>query len=258
MDLPHIEHLDPKAQRRIDVARLRRALTTSLAGVLALVLIFFMLQPLLPVDALSVQPHALQGLVGMLTAPLLHGSPGHLATNAFALLLLGTLAGSVVPRATVRALPLLWVGSGIGAWLLGEPGTHHLGASGVTLGLLLLLMTLGIARHERAVIAASMIGMMFFGGVLAAVLPGEPGISWQSHLGGAVAGVIAGMLFRNADPMPQRRRYSWELEEELEARIDMDDDGLELPRPHDVPVLWQGPSAPSRGVVVPFRRRVDE
>src|SRR3546814_2062093 len=53
------------------------------------------------------------GLLGVLTAPLLHGSPAHLGGNAVSLLLLGTLAGAVYPRATIRALPLLWIGSGL-------------------------------------------------------------------------------------------------------------------------------------------------
>jgi len=76
--------------------------------------------------------HAAEGLLGLLTAPLLHGSVEHIAANSIALLLLGTLAGTVYPKATVRALPLLWLGSGLGAWLLGQPGPHHLGASGST------------------------------------------------------------------------------------------------------------------------------
>ena len=57
----------------------------------------------------------------MLTAPLLHGSVGHLGANGVALLMLGTLAGTVFPRATLRALPLLWLGSGLGTWLIGQP-----------------------------------------------------------------------------------------------------------------------------------------
>ena len=65
------------------------------------------------VEAWSVAPRALAGLRGLLAAPLLHGSPGHLMSNVFALLLLGSLAGSVYPRATVRAVPIAWLASGV-------------------------------------------------------------------------------------------------------------------------------------------------
>ncbi|GAE61266.1 peptidase, S54 (rhomboid) family [Xanthomonas arboricola pv. pruni MAFF 301427] len=110
-----------------------RAFNFSLAAVLLLVAVFTA-QGMFDWRAWAVAPLQADGLLGILTAPLLHGSLAHLGANAAALLILGTLAGSVYPRATALALPLLWLGSGLGAWLLGEPGSRHLGASGVTHG----------------------------------------------------------------------------------------------------------------------------
>ena len=91
------------------------------------------------------------------------------------------------PKATVRALPLLWLGSGLGAWMLGNPGSVHLGASGVTHGLMFLLASLGLLRRDRAAIATGLIGMLFYGGMLMTILPHADGVSWQSHMGGAFA-----------------------------------------------------------------------
>jgi membrane associated rhomboid family serine protease len=59
-----------------------------------------------------------------------------------------------------------------------------------------------------------MIAFMFYGGMLLTVLPHEAGVSWEAHLGGAVAGIVAAGLFRRSDPLPPRKRYSWELEPE--------------------------------------------
>lgn len=56
---------------------------------------------------LSVTPGSAAGLLGLLGAPLLHGSAGHLLANSSALLMLGTLALTAFPKATVRAVPLL-------------------------------------------------------------------------------------------------------------------------------------------------------
>ena len=147
-------------QAERDRRRLAIAFNLSL-GFVGLLVAVFALQRWLPVSALAVAPRELAGLLGLLTAPLLHGSVAHLAANATALLILGTLAGSVYPRATLRALPLLWLGSGLGAWLLGEEGTRHLGASGVTHGLMFMVTTLGLLRRDRPSIAAGMIVMLF-------------------------------------------------------------------------------------------------
>jgi membrane associated rhomboid family serine protease len=243
-DLPDTPH-----QRAADRRRLLRALNASLAFVLLLAAVFA-LQQGEDYRAFTVTARETGGLLGLLTAPLLHGSFEHIAANAASLLLLGTLAGAVYPKASLRSLPLLWLGSGLGAWALGDPGSHHLGASGLTHGLMFLVFMLGLLRRDRPSIAAAMIAFFLYGGMLLTVLPQEPGVSWQSHLGGALGGVLSAFLFRQADPLPPRKRYSWELEDEAP----LDDAELELPKPQDVPVLWRRPEE-ERGVVLPFERR---
>lgn len=241
-----------RQQRQLDGQRVRRAVQYSLAGVLVLT-VTFALQGALPLEALTVTPGSAAGLVGVLSAPLLHASPDHLLANATALLMLGTLAMMVYPRATLRGLPLLWLGAGFGAWLLGQPGSHHLGASGVTHGLGFLVFTLGVLRRDRAAIAAGMLAFLFYGGMLLTVFPHEAMVSWESHLGGAIAGVLAALLFRRSDPMPARRKYSWELEEELEReRAASGQDILEPPAPDEVPVLWKRDEPAQRGQILHF------
>lgn len=228
------------------LARFKRALNLSMVAVIVLALVFF-LGGEAPA-ALTVQPQKLAGLIGIATAPLLHGSVEHLAANTLSVLILGTLAGTVFPRATLRALPLIWFGAGFGTWLIGTGG-YHLGASGVTHGLGYLVFTLAALRRDRASIAAALIAFFFFGGMVLSVLPMEMGVSWESHLSGALAGIVAGLLFRRADPIPPRRIYSWELKPEA-ALGDM----LEPASPEEVPVIWR--RAPSdEAVILRFRPR---
>ncbi|MDB6162856.1 MAG: peptidase [Xanthomonadaceae bacterium] len=224
---------DTPQQRTADRRRLQRALNASLAAVLVLA-VAFAAQHTFDWRPLAIAPHAWPGLIGIVTAPLLHGSPEHLGANAVALLLLGTLSGMVYPRATVRALPLLWLGSGLGAWMLGEAGTRHLGASGVAHGLMFLVFGLGLLRRDRPAIAAAMIAFFLYGGMLLTVLPHEAGVSWQAHFGGALAGLLGAWLFRRSDAMAPRKRYSWEEDDFPDSAADP----LEPPRPDDVPVLW--------------------
>jgi hypothetical protein len=143
--------------------------------------------------------------------------------------------------------------------LLGAAGSYHLGASGLTHGLMFLVFTLGLLRRDRPSIAAAMIAFFLYGGMLLTVLPREAGVSWQAHLGGAVAGVVAAWLFRRSDPLPSRKKYSWEIEEELAAQAaQRERDELELATPPEVRVLWQRPQVPdTRGVVLRFPPRRD-
>ena len=217
MHLPTPDVADTPAQRQQDLVRWRRAFNLSLLAVLALSAVYA-LQGLFDAAAWTVRPGPVDGLLGVLAAPLLHGSPAHLASNAFALLALGTVTGAQFPRALRGTLPMAWIGSGVFAWWLGAPGSQHLGASGVVSGLVFMLLMLGLLRRDRPSIAAAMLALALFGGALLGVLPREPGISWQSHLGGAVAGAFGAWWLRAADPLPPRVRYSWE--DEADADID--------------------------------------
>jgi membrane associated rhomboid family serine protease len=240
MHLPTPEAVvDTAAQAASDRRRLQRALNASLAFVL-LLCATFVAQQGFDWSPWAIAPHAWRGLAGVLTAPLLHGSPEHLGANAVSLLLLGTLAGTVYPRATLRALPLVWIGSGLAAWAFGDAGTHHLGASGVSHGLMFLVFVLGLLRRDRPAIAAAMIAFFLYGGMLLTVLPHEPGVSWQAHLGGAIAGAIAAVWLRRVDPSSPRKRYDWESDDAVPPIGDATE--LELPRPDDVPVLWHRPA----------------
>jgi membrane associated rhomboid family serine protease len=218
MDLPLpdpiavITHARPMAQR------FKRAAWISLCFValLAWIKLFehWMGQPF---SGLALRPHVIAGLIGVLTAPLLHGSLDHLASNALPLLILGTLAGGLYPRATVRALPLIWIGSGVGAWFLGEPGSAHIGASGIATGLLFFVFLLAVLRWDRQAIAAGMMAFFLYGGMVVAIFPREANISWEMHMSGAICGVLAALLWRKRDAALPRKRYSWEDEPEEEG-----------------------------------------
>ena len=78
-------------------------------------------------------------------------------------------------------------------------------------------------------------------------------ISFEYHLAGAIAGVLSAVLLRRRDPLPPRKRYSWEDEPEFEPAGDGE---LELPRAQEVPVLWRRSEAEEqRGRVIELRPR---
>jgi membrane associated rhomboid family serine protease len=163
---------------------------------------------------------------------LLHGSFEHLASNAFAILILGTIAGSLFPRASRAALPVVWIGSGLGTWFI-SLGGNHIGASGVTVGLMFFLIAQGLRRRDRMSLTGLMLALFFFGGMVLSVLPQEAGVSWEYHLSGAVVGFLCGLAFAGWDDA---------------------DAELQLEKPQNVPVLWHRPEIRSGDNVLPFRR----
>ncbi|MFC4818850.1 rhomboid family intramembrane serine protease [Dokdonella ginsengisoli] len=204
-------------------------------------------------DDLGVRPRDFSGLIGILTAPFAHASFEHLMSNTLPLALLATLTLYCYPRAARLAVPLIWLASGLGVWLFARSSTH-VGASGIAHGLMLFLFVMGLLRRDRLAVVVSLVVFFLYGGMLMTVLPREANVSFEYHLAGAVAGLVAAVLLRARDPLPPRKRYSWEEDEAGEPLVDEE---LELPRARDVPVLWQRttPDDGANGRVIVFQPR---
>jgi hypothetical protein len=260
MDIPlHETSVDPRSQARADRARFWSAFLASAAFV-AVLWWLKMLEVWLgqSLGALGVRPGEWLGLIGLISGPMIHGSIEHLVANTLPLLVLGTLTLAVYPRSAWRAIGFIWLLSGIGIWLFGRPSSH-IGASGLTHGLMFFLFALGVFRRDRPAIAAGLIAFFLYGGMLLTVLPGDPKISWEAHLFGAFAGLLAALIWRKRDPAPPRKRYSWEDEPDTEPLWselqERDRRMFEPPAAQDVPVLWHRVNPPTRGVVLAFRPR---
>jgi membrane associated rhomboid family serine protease len=148
--------------------------------------------PWLRLDDHGVVPRTFSGLQGILFAPWLHASFRHILANTGGLFVLGWLC--TWPRlanfwvATIGAM----LGAGTCAWLLGAPYSVHIGASGLVFGYAAYLIARGwYAREVVPVLVAVFVvgayGLTLFIGAL----PITPGVSWQSHLGGAIGGLVA-------------------------------------------------------------------
>jgi membrane associated rhomboid family serine protease len=90
------------------------------------------------------------------------------------------------------------LGSGLLSWVLGAPGSVHVGASGVVFGYFGFLLLAGFYARSAGSILLSIAVAVLWGGTVFGVLPGTPGVSWQGHLGGFVGGVLAARLYRTS------------------------------------------------------------
>ena len=157
-------------------------------------------------DHEGIRPRQLDGLDGVLWAPLLHGGWPHLVANTVPVLVLGffALAGGIGQFVAVTAT--VWLVGGLGTWLTGSPGVH-LGASILVFGWLVFLLARGFFARSLIQILLAVVLFGLWGGVLWGVLPSAAGISWEGHLFGAVGGLLAARLVARADrPPPGRPR----------------------------------------------------
>jgi membrane associated rhomboid family serine protease len=145
------------------------------------------------------------GLMGIVFAPLLHANWDHLIANTVPALILGFLMTLAGMSRFIFATAIVWILGGLGTWLIGNIGTHcpyvgvrcesnHIGASGLIFGWLAFLIVFGFFTRKVWEIVVGVIVLLVYGSVLLGLLPGTPGVSWQGHLCGAIAGVIAAYL----------------------------------------------------------------
>ena len=142
-------------------------------------------------DRYGIEPRSQEGLVGILAAPLLHSGWTHLEANSVPLLILAFLVAAASTARLFAVLAWAWLVSGIGVWLVGPPNSVTVGASGLVFGLLTYTMMVGFLERRPIGILIGVGVFLVYGSVLLGALPGEPGVSWQGHLFGAVGGVLA-------------------------------------------------------------------
>ncbi|MBN4925858.1 rhomboid family intramembrane serine protease [Hoyosella rhizosphaerae] len=157
-----------------------------------------------PFAQAGIAPRDSDGLSGILFAPLIHANWGHLMSNAVPLLVLGFLVFLSTLMRAVAATAIIWIVGGAGTWLTGGEGTVHIGASIIVFGWLAFLVMQGIFSRNAVQLAVGVGVLFLYGGLFWGVLPGQPNISWQGHLFGAIGGVVAAWVLSGADR--ERRR----------------------------------------------------
>jgi membrane associated rhomboid family serine protease len=173
----------------------RVALLALFVGSMWAVFFLSAIMPFLNLNRHGVVPRSLGGLQGILFAPWLHASLGHITANTGGLLVLGWLC--LWPRisnfweATAGGM----LGAGLCAWLFGASNSIHIGASGLVFGYAGYLVARGYYTRKFVPILVAFLVVCTFGGSMRfGVLPLYPGLSWQSHIGGLIGGVLAARM----------------------------------------------------------------
>jgi membrane associated rhomboid family serine protease len=165
-------------------------------------------------DNNGIRPLETDGLWGIIFAPVLHSNWQHLMANTGPALVLGFLVTLAGLSRFIFATAIVWIVGGFGTWLIGNIGappgveTNHIGASGLIFGWLTFLLVFGIFTRNVWEIITGLIVLIVYGSILLGVLPGTLGVSWQGHLCGAIAGVLAAYMLSSPERKARELRRS--------------------------------------------------
>ncbi|MDI9888198.1 rhomboid family intramembrane serine protease [Streptomyces sp. HNM0645] len=154
-------------------------------------------------DAYGITPREPGELADVVPASFLHFGFGHLASNTVPLLVFGFLAALGGVRRFLAVAALIIVADGVGVWLISPPGSITAGASGLVFGLFGYLLVRGfVDRRPLDIGVGLLVGAIWGSSILLGLSPANTGVSWQGHLIGLVAGVVAAFVFRRRRPTP--------------------------------------------------------
>ncbi len=138
----------------------------------------------------GIYPRAAQGLIGIPLSPFLHGSVFHLTLNTIPFVVLGSLVALRGARRFARVSWFVVLVGGTGVWLIARP-SFHVGASGLVFGYFGYLVAGGWYERSFGAVFVACVTFFLYGGMLWGVLPSVPYVSWEAHLCGLLAGVLA-------------------------------------------------------------------
>lgn len=157
-------------------------------------------------DSDGIYARNLARLWGIFTAPFIHANfAPHLLDNTIPLVFMGAIIALHGARRLALVTLIVIVIGGLGTWLVSPAHVSTIGASGLVFGYATYLLARGFFdRSPLELLTGLIVGVIWGGALLSSIVP-QTGISWQGHLAGAVAGVIAAYVLRRERPAAGQR-----------------------------------------------------
>lgn len=158
--------------------------------------LFFTIEYYLQMDLgfLGIYPLSLKGLIGIITAPMVHGNFNHLISNTIPLLALGGSLYFFYPSVAPRVFMHAYFFTNILVWVFGRP-FYHIGASGIVYSLAAFMVFYGLFKRNFKAVVISIVVVSVYGGLVFGILPINQSVSWESHMMGALVGIVSAFIF---------------------------------------------------------------
>lgn len=143
----------------------------------------------------GILPRSTDGLDGIIWSPFLHSGFPHLISNSVPFALLSTLVLTGGRARYIKASLLIILIGGLMVWAFAIGNNeNHIGASGWVFGLLGFLIAAALLEKRAVSLLAGAVAMFFYGGIIISGITPTEGISWEGHLFGFIAGLVAAKL----------------------------------------------------------------
>ncbi len=166
----------------------------------------------------GIYPLKWSGLIGVLTAPLIHADYKHLFDNSLPLFFLTLAIFYFYKPVAFKVFLYTWLITGMAVWIGGR-NAYHIGASGLIYGFASFLFFSGIIRKNINLLSISLLVVFLYGGLVWGLFPFDYKISWESHLFGALTGSGLAFLYKNYGPPPSAEMAEEEEEDEEEESL---------------------------------------
>jgi membrane associated rhomboid family serine protease len=147
-----------------------------------------------PLYEFGLVPRSMASLPHIFTAPFIHGSWAHLFGNLTAFAVFSALCLIRGERFYIKSSLFILVCTGLLVWIFGR-SSSHIGASGWIFGLWSLSIAMAWFERKFLNILIAVVVLFFYGGMIFGVLPGVRGVSFESHLFGALSGILCAVCF---------------------------------------------------------------
>lgn len=155
-------------------------------------------------DGDGLYPRNFDRIWGILTFPFIHASFTHLFDNTIPFLFLGAF---IALRGAARLgfiTAFVIVVGGLGTWLISPAFPPTVGASGLVFGYAAYLLARGFFDRRLWELVVGGIVAVIWGAALISSLVPHSNISWQAHLCGGIAGILAAWILSTRDRRVRR------------------------------------------------------
>ena len=143
----------------------------------------------------GIYPRQFDGLQGILLSPLVHYDFNHLLSNTISLYFLMIGIFYFFNLFAYKIFFVSYFVPNIIVWIIGR-SAYHIGCSGIIYSFAFFLFFSGIVSKNNNFLALSLLVTFLYGSMIWGLFPLINQISWESHISGALTGIILAYYFK--------------------------------------------------------------